>query len=166
MNRADNCSFHRPLSDRQTQGGPKIKQHLKIFLRNNVSLQLYETVRRSYHEPRTAHRIRKFLSLVFADNLTALAAIHGSDKWGSHWYTSHYEEHFRTLRKKKLKILEIGVGGYDNPNIGGASLRMWKYYFPKSTIYSIDIYDKSLIQEHRIKIFQVVKLINSYFLKL
>jgi hypothetical protein len=80
--------------------------------------------------------------------------MNGSDKWGSHWYTPHYERHFKNLRKKKLKILEIGVGGYDDPNAGGASLRMWKYYFPKSQICSIDVYDKSRIEEHRIKIFR------------
>ena len=55
---------------------------------------------------------------------------------------------------KKLKILEIGVGGYKDPNKGGASLRMWKYYFPNSSIYSLDIYDKSRLQERRIKIFR------------
>jgi demethylmacrocin O-methyltransferase len=31
---------------------------------------------------------------------------------------------------------------------------MWKYYFPKGSIYSLDIKDKSAIQEDRIKIFQ------------
>jgi len=25
---------------------------------------------------------------------------------------------------------------------------MWKYYFPKSEIYAIDLYDKSRIEEH------------------
>jgi demethylmacrocin O-methyltransferase len=89
-----------------------------------------------------------------ADNLTALATIHKTDKWGGHYYTTHYQKHFRTLRKKVLKILEIGVGGYDDPSLGGGSLRMWKDYFPKSWIYSIDIYNKSEIQEDRIRILQ------------
>ena len=31
---------------------------------------------------------------------------------------------------------------------------MWKAYFPNSTIYSIDIHDKSAIQEDRIRVFQ------------
>lgn len=61
---------------------------------------------------------------------------------------------FQKLRNRKLKILEIGVGGYDDPDAGGHSLRMWKHYFPTSSIYSVDIYDKSHLQEHRIKIFQ------------
>jgi hypothetical protein len=54
----------------------------------------------------------------------------------------------------KLNILEIGVGGYEDPHSGGSSLRMWKYYFPNSKIYGIDISDKTALQERRIKIFQ------------
>jgi demethylmacrocin O-methyltransferase len=93
-------------------------------------------------------------SRIYAHDLTALAKIHGTDKWGLHWYTPHYEDHFRRLRKKKLRILEIGVGGYANPDAGGESLKMWKYYFPKSSIYSLDVYDKTKLQEHRIRIFR------------
>lgn len=88
------------------------------------------------------------------DDLTFLAKIYDTDKWGDHYYTPHYQFHFSSLRKKKLNIFEIGVGGYDRPNRGGASLRMWKKYFPNSMIYSIDIYDKSKIQEKKIKIFK------------
>jgi demethylmacrocin O-methyltransferase len=53
-----------------------------------------------------------------------------------------------------MNVLEIGVGGYEDPDKGGASLLMWKYYFPRSAIYAIDVYDKSKLQEKRIKIFQ------------
>jgi demethylmacrocin O-methyltransferase len=62
--------------------------------------------------------------------------------------------HFKKFRRKKIKLLEIGVGGYEDPNIGGHSLRMWKKYFPLGEIFAIDIYDKSALQERRIKIFQ------------
>jgi hypothetical protein len=78
---------------------------------------------------------------------------HGTDKYG-HRYIEYYENMFRPLRKKKLNILEIGIGGYDKPQNAGESLRMWKDYFPNSTIYGIDIYDKSFHQKKRIKIFQ------------
>ncbi|MGA2507887.1 MAG: class I SAM-dependent methyltransferase [Chitinispirillaceae bacterium] len=89
-----------------------------------------------------------------SNDLAILAKIYGTDKYGEHFYTGHYSEHLCKLRKKRLKILEIGVGGYQNPDAGGESLRMWKRYFPKSDIYSIDIYDKRKFQEKRIKIFQ------------
>ncbi|MCK4782633.1 MAG: hypothetical protein KAV87_02700 [Desulfobacteraceae bacterium] len=53
-----------------------------------------------------------------------------------------------------MRILEIGVGGYSNPKVGGASLRMWKKFFPRSQIFGIDFFDKSSLEESRIKIFQ------------
>lgn len=91
---------------------------------------------------------------LYSHDLTKLAMIYGPEKWDSYICATHYAEHFHKLRHKKIKILEIGVGGYANPHSGGASLRMWKRYFPKSMIYSIDIYEKSTLQEKRIKIFQ------------
>ncbi|MFA5158919.1 MAG: class I SAM-dependent methyltransferase [Candidatus Omnitrophota bacterium] len=94
------------------------------------------------------------VSIFYRNNLVKLAEIYRTDKWNAHWYAQHYQRHFHVLRKKKLKILEIGVGGDDDPKKGGASLRMWKKYFPNSMIYSIDIYDKSSLQEERIKIFR------------
>lgn len=94
------------------------------------------------------------VSFFYPNNLIKLAEIYETDKWNAHWYAQHYQQHFHPLRKKKLRILEIGVGGDDDPKRGGASLRMWKKYFPNSLIYSIDIHDKSFLQEKRIKIFK------------
>lgn len=88
------------------------------------------------------------------DNLIDLAIRYGTDKWNCHWYVRHYQRHFRHLRRKRLKLLEIGVGGYGSPRQGGASLRMWKEYFPHAMIYGIDIYDKKALEEDRIRIFQ------------
>src|SRR4051794_13734734 len=86
-------------------------------------------------------------------DLPALAARFGTDKWGSHWYAQHYERHFAPLRAKALRILEIGVGGYDDPIKGGESLRMWKAYFPNARICGIDVVDKSAHHEDRIRTF-------------
>jgi hypothetical protein len=58
---------------------------------------------------RLKHMYKAAKSRVHSHDLPALATIHGSDKWGSHWYTPHYERPFKPLRWKKLKILEIGV---------------------------------------------------------
>ncbi len=93
-------------------------------------------------------------SRLYSKDLNKLASLHNCDKWDVHWYTPHYNRHFCHIRKKKLNILEIGVGGYENVACGGDSLRMWKYYFPNSMIYSIDICDKSFFEEDRIKIFK------------
>lgn len=98
--------------------------------------------------------LKNILAYLFSYNLTKLAIIYGSDKWGGHSYTQHYQRHFKKFRFKNIKLLEIGVGGYANPNVGGNSLRMWKKFFPFGKITSIDIYDKSQIEEKRIKIFK------------
>ena len=102
-----------------------------------------------------AHKFRVLQYIVhrlfFGRNLKALALLCGTDKWGGHQYAQHYANMFSPLRKKRLNILEIGIGGYDDPMLGGGSLRMWRTYFPKSRIYGIDIHDKSMHDERRIK---------------
>ena len=87
------------------------------------------------------------------DDLASLAAAFMTDKEGAHHYAQHYQRHFQPLRWQKLNILEIGVGGYEHPREGGASLRMWKAYFPNSRIFGIDIHDKSYLDEDRIRTF-------------
>ncbi len=99
-------------------------------------------------------RAKAIASLPIRRDLSRLAALHGSDKFLSHYYTPHYQAHFASLRKKRLKILEIGIGGYEFPTHGGESLRMWKAYFPNSQIVGIDIADKSYHDENRIKTFR------------
>ena len=89
-----------------------------------------------------------------SDDLTSIAKKYGTDKADGHFYTSHYETHFGKFRNKKINLLEIGVGGYDKPDEGGESLRMWKEFFKNGNIFSIDIYDKHLLEEDRIKIFR------------
>ncbi len=87
------------------------------------------------------------------ESLTELAKKYPTDKCGSHAYTSHYHAFFKHLRETPIRLLEIGVGG-DGPNVGGGSLRMWKEYFPYGQIVSIDIIDKSALEEERIQIYQ------------
>lgn len=100
------------------------------------------------------YRLRHYQACFFLFNLSKIAAIHKTDKFGNHFYTPHYQNHFRKFKFKRNNILEIGVGGYQSPLHGGNSLRMWKTYFPLSKVYAIDIYDKSFLQEKRIKIFK------------
>jgi len=96
----------------------------------------------------------KYLRILGSGDLVKLAEYYGTDKQGSHFYAPHYQLHFQKFRFKKINLLEIGAGGEENPLEGGCSLRMWKNYFPFANIFSIDIFDKSLIQEPRIKIFK------------
>ncbi|MGW2720256.1 class I SAM-dependent methyltransferase [Streptomyces sp. NPDC001492] len=83
--------------------------------------------------------------------LAELALRHGSDKWGVHEYTPPYEHHFAPYRDRAVTVVEIGVGGYDDPAAGGGSLRMWKRYFRRGLIYGVDVTDKSAHQEPRVE---------------
>jgi hypothetical protein len=94
------------------------------------------------------------LAVFCRGNLRRLAQISGSDKWGDHWYCQYYEKHFAPLRRKPLILLEIGIGGYADPQSGGASLRMWRRYFPRGRIYGVDIADKTPHNERRINTLQ------------
>ncbi|KAJ0313749.1 uncharacterized protein N0V96_002189 [Colletotrichum fioriniae] len=102
--------------------------------------------------------------------LTELAVKHGTDKHregkvsitrqgttmevGGHLYAPHYDFHFGPFRHRGINVLEIGVGGFEDPKAGGESLRMWKEYFPKAQIVSLDYYDKTALQEDRIRIYR------------
>jgi hypothetical protein len=100
---------------------------------------------------RAAHTVLSAIRNVPPD-LGRLALRYASDKWGAiHRFTPHYERHFRPLRDQVVRVLEIGIGGYDNLTPGGGSLKMWKRYFNRGRIYGVDIFDKSHVNEARIQ---------------
>lgn len=86
--------------------------------------------------------------------LGQLALKHGSDKWGHHWYCDKYEQHLSKFRNSKIHLLEIGIGGYEYPDRGGASLKMWRDYFTKAHIFGLDIFDKTGLDDERITTFK------------
>ncbi len=102
-------------------------------------------------------RLRRLVWSVYCyflrPSLRALAVKNRTDKL-DHGYIDAYAHWFGSRRIKALNVLEIGVGGYDEPNDGGNSLRMWRDYFPKAMIYAIDIAEKSPHVEKRIRIFR------------
>lgn len=92
------------------------------------------------------------------DRLSRLAIKYRTDKVPQlgHSYTPYYHK----LLKNRIikKVLEIGVGypetmqhvpGY----VTGASLFMWRDYFPGARIYAIENNEKAIINEDRIKTF-------------
>ena len=102
--------------------------------------------------PMPVRRLLKPAAFFFyRKDLNQLAQLCGTDKWGSHWYTQHYQRYFEHLRKAHLNLLEIGVGGYAS-EYGGESLRMWKAYFPNAKVVGIDIEDKTRFSAPRIDI--------------
>ena len=122
----------------------KVKQYLKAAL----SPSMLDTLRDLRDLPQT---VRRRLN---RRNLIALDELHGNVKWNFHWYAQHYEQHFFSLRNKPLNIVEIGVGGYEDPCDGGRSLQIWSDFFPKSMVYGVDVHPKALRLGKRIKSFK------------
>tara|TARA_R110002167_G_scaffold43483_8_gene131319 strand:+ start:663 stop:1235 length:573 start_codon:yes stop_codon:yes gene_type:complete len=89
--------------------------------------------------------------------LCKLAEKYGVDKCPQiyHQYTPVYHQLLKSSNPKKL--LEIGIGNFKlmSPIVGqgylyGASLRMWRDYFPECHIYSCDILEEVIFQDERI----------------
>ncbi|MGB3079449.1 MAG: class I SAM-dependent methyltransferase, partial [Saprospiraceae bacterium] len=117
---------------------------VKDFFRKILPWPLYRRLKRIREESKVFFSRR---------DLTSLARIYQTDKWGRHFYTPIYSQAFSDLRYKPVRLLEIGIGGYAKSRMGGNSLRMWKSYFPKGIITGIDIYDKTDLAESRIHIY-------------
>lgn len=84
--------------------------------------------------------------------LTALANKYGSDKGDAVGFNSHslphnfteiYNRYFFSRRLQVKKVLELGV-------YHGASLRMWRDYFPHAHIYGFDVEPSFMFVEDRI----------------
>ncbi|MCU9846394.1 hypothetical protein OEZ60_00045 [Defluviimonas sp. WL0024] len=88
------------------------------------------------------------------DDLSRFAVRHGTDKFGLHHYTPVYHRLFGHLRNRPVRLLEIGVGGFQDEDRGGHSLAMWRDYFPNGEITSLDIHKKTIDLGPRVKIFQ------------
>ena len=63
--------------------------------------------------------------------LPELARLHGSDKL-AHGFAAFYEQHLRDRRRAVRRVLEIG-------GLDGASLLMWRDYFPRAEIHGVDV---------------------------
>jgi 6-pyruvoyl-tetrahydropterin synthase len=98
-------------------------------------------------------------------DLSYLAEKYGSDKGnlaGTAWhnYTQIYENLFEPIKNEVKYVYENGI-------FKGASLRIWRDYFPNAEIYGGDIDKETLFEEDRIKTGFIDQLdpiaINEYF---
>ena len=105
--------------------------------------------------------------------LSRIAEKSGTDKggrsqnihfsWEPHNYADFYDLLFFGRRNTIRNILEVGTGSNDELVKGGmgakakpgASLFMWRDYFPNANIFGADIDPKALVFDERIKCFQV-----------
>jgi hypothetical protein len=93
--------------------------------------------------------------------LCLLAEKYGTDKFI--FYTPYYHELLKDRRQSVKRVLELGIGSPevmqeslsrlpDPPKYTtGASLYMWRDYFPNAEIYALDRNPKILINEPRIQ---------------
>jgi hypothetical protein len=113
---------------------------------------------------------RSFSAYVSNGNFFAqLCDEHGTDKgsnglneysfpWVPHRYSDFYDVLFRHRRNEIKRVLEcgIGTGNLEIPsNMGrnarpGASLRVWRDYFPNALIYGADVDPETMFTEERI----------------
>ena len=104
--------------------------------------------------------------------LCELAYKYGSDKCPKlgHGYTPIYYE---LLKGKPIKkVLELGIGSREtmqwNPEHyqTGASLRMWRDFFPEAQVYGVDWHPSCMFSDERIKTFQLNTLKANHMKKL
>lgn len=96
----------------------------------------------------------------FGNDLDRLAYFYRTDKCPQtgHGYTPFYYELLKDKRDSIRKVLEVGIGyprkmrHVKNYQIG-ASLYMWREFFPNAQIYGVDIEPTTIFQEERIKTF-------------
>lgn len=111
------------------------------------------------------------------DLVSQLCDKYGSDKggiktsgqsypWPLHTYADFYSRLFSHCRQSVKKVFECGLGT-NNPDLvssmgahgkPGASLRVWRDYFPNATVYGADIDRDILFEEDRIRTFYIDQL--------
>lgn len=103
-----------------------------------------------------------FRKRMFNTPLCELAYKYGSDKCPQirHHYTELYYELFKDKKDHIKKILEIGIGNQElmswamaSGYTTGASLLMWRDFFPNAQIYGADIDSSQVFNDGRITTF-------------
>jgi len=68
-----------------------------------------------------------------SETLDAIGLRHGTDKASDrNKYLSFYAQFLEPIRYQPVRVMEIGV-------LGGASIRMWRDYFPNGSVIGVDI---------------------------
>jgi hypothetical protein len=104
------------------------------------------------------------------DRLSKLAYKYGSDKCPQikHTYTPFYYGLLNNKRKLVKKVLEVGIGchktmehvavifdrGEKRSYQKGASLKMWRDFFPNAQVYGADIEPEAIFIDERINTFR------------
>ena len=142
----------------------------RVFFRSILS-KMYSKRDKSKLDQSLNYKITIRYSKGTKNFFTELCDIYGSDKgsqgnnltypWPAHTYSDFYSTIFSNFRLSIKKVYENGIGT-NNPNLTsnmsstgapGASLRVWRDYFPNALVIGTDIDKNVLFQETRIKTF-------------
>lgn len=110
-------------------------------------------------------------TIIEETELCKIAYKYGTDKCPKikHVYTPFYYELFKNKKKSVKKVLELGIGYYETMKHvekiydkglkriyhKGASLKMWRDFFPNAQVYGIDIASDAMFEDERIQTFIV-----------
>jgi hypothetical protein len=123
------------------------------------------------------YKIVSYYQKNYSCEVSRLCDIYGSDKgtlsegdqpypWPAHTYAEFYSRLFSHCRDGIFNVFECGLGT-NNPNLPssmgvygkpGASLRVWRDFFPNAMVYGADIDKEILFEEERIKTFYIDQL--------
>lgn len=161
---------------------------LKKIIRKLDDLFLRKTIQRRYSKQVIAkamstldssfdYKIVSYYTKNMTCEMSRLCDVYGSDKgeiskgphpyqWPSHSYADFYSRLFWHCRDGVRNVFECGLGT-NNPNLPssmgisgkpGASLRVWRDFFPNAMIYGADIDRDVLFEENRIKTYYIDQL--------
>lgn len=114
------------------------------------------------HVTFTFNRRTNLLSQLCDDYGSDKGSVNGTSNfypWPSHSYTEYYARKFDGSRTQIRNVFECGIGatgesghpaGMGKNYVPGASLRVWRDYFPNAHIYGIDIDPETMFAEDRI----------------
>jgi hypothetical protein len=105
------------------------------------------------------HRINSLhatLACLIPRSISNIFLYYKSDKHmpGKHLYGPAYGEFLKPYRYRRIKILEIGIGGYAD-SLGGNSLLAWQAYFPFARIVGCDIQDKRMLSTRNTRVYRI-----------
>jgi hypothetical protein len=131
-----------------------------------------------FYERKFTYRNIHFFNISKKNKLSRLCEKYGTDKgfinfdkkkpfpWKPHTYSNFYYNLFNPFKDKVKLVFECGIGTNNlqfSSNMAakgkpGASLRVWKDFFKKASIYGADIDKNIIFNEDRIKTFYVDQL--------
>lgn len=152
-----------------------VVQLIKFFLKKTF-LNYVSFLATKRLDSNSDFKIELFYQKNYSCTLANLCEVYGTDKGQVsrhvnqhpyHSYSDFYSMLYAHCRRGVMAVFECGIGTTD-PNIPsnmgkngspGASLRVWRDYFPNAEIFGADIDKSVLFEENRIKTFYVNQLL-------